>query len=113
MQCVLWPVLQLREVSLTVLTNNECRAAQPALLEDQICAGGQEGEDGTSGPAQGTCEVGIECWVVIVVPDKRLTCQGDTGGPLTVDTRGQEVLVGVTSYNSGKAGDCAQVITTM
>ena len=37
--------------------------------------------------------------------------QGDTGGPLTVETpSGQYTLVGVTSYNSGDNKDCASVI---
>jgi len=73
---------KLHEVTLPVLTNNECREIEPELFEDQICAGGRDGFG---------------------------TCIGDAGGALTVETQGgQQVLVGVTSYNSDR-DQCASV----
>ena len=86
-----------------MLTNAQCRVTESQLLEDQICAGGQGGTE-----PLGPCTVGI--YTGDIMTYNIITCQGDTGGPLTVDSGGQQVLAGVTSYNSGEPGNCAQVI---
>lgn len=65
----------LRFVNLQVITNLACRIRFPTIIQDStICANGEGNVGG---------------------------CNGDSGGPLSVQNNGQSLLVGVTSFVSG------------
>ncbi|CAO1436612.1 unnamed protein product [Diamesa hyperborea] len=65
----------LRFVNLQVITNLACRVRFPTIIQDStICANGEGNVGG---------------------------CNGDSGGPLSVQSNGQSLLVGVTSFVSG------------
>ncbi|CAO1426748.1 unnamed protein product [Diamesa serratosioi] len=65
----------LRFVNLQVITNLACRIRFPTIIQDStICANGEGNVGG---------------------------CNGDSGGPLSVQRNGQSLLVGVTSFVSG------------
>lgn len=69
---------KLREVSLTIRPDEDCSGsgAPPFFANEQICAGG---------------------------PENRDTCNGDSGGPLTLSLNGiySNVVAGVTSHGIG------------
>nr|ADT80831.1 serine protease 61 [Mamestra configurata] len=69
----------LRHVNLPVITNAVCRQYSNAfnthVVASNICVSGAGG---------------------------RSTCRGDSGGPLTVNSNGRRILVGVTSFGSGR-----------
>nr|AAV33653.1 chymotrypsinogen [Helicoverpa punctigera] len=71
---------QLSSVTIPVITNAECAAVYgPAFVHDtNICTSGAGGKG---------------------------TCNGDSGGPLAVDSNDKKILIGVTSY--GAADGCA------
>ncbi|CAH0625519.1 unnamed protein product [Chrysodeixis includens] len=66
----------LSHVTLPVITNNECRASFPLIIQSSnICTSGANG---------------------------RSTCQGDSGGPLVVNRNNRPILIGVTSFGSDR-----------
>ncbi|XP_047028076.1 collagenase-like [Helicoverpa zea] len=66
----------LNHVNLPVITNSVCSVSFPFILQSSnICTSGANG---------------------------RGTCQGDSGGPLVVTSNNRRILIGVTSFGSGR-----------
>lgn len=66
---------QLQEVTLPIVTNAECSRAYDMEIQDSVlCAGFTSGGQGA--------------------------CNGDSGGPVTVEYNGQDYLIGITSFIS-------------
>ncbi|KAJ8719668.1 hypothetical protein PYW08_011843 [Mythimna loreyi] len=66
----------LNHVTLPVISNVVCRSYFPLIIQDSnICTSGAGG---------------------------RSTCNGDSGGPLTVNRNGRPILIGITSFGSAR-----------
>jgi len=68
----------LLEVSVPVVTPDQCAVTMGTREDGQICAGGEAGKD---------------------------SCQGDSGGPLTYESSDQHILIGDVSFGAGCAGE--------